>query len=107
MVILNTPDHKQIVSWSPDGKSFLFHDRKAFETVVLPGTFKDSKFDSFLRKVSHNAIRVVPPLMMVLTTGTILHVFYNGFLTFFFVCVCVCVCSFTAGAFPNVKYTVK
>jgi len=51
MAILSTDEYKPIVSWSPDGTSFLFHDRKAFEAVVLPDTFKDSKFDSFLRKL--------------------------------------------------------
>ena len=53
MFILNNSDYNNILSWTTDGQAFVFHDAKAFETVVLPSTFKDSKFDSFLRKVSN------------------------------------------------------
>jgi hypothetical protein len=55
MVILNNPDYTNILSWSADGEAFMFHDRQAFEAVILPTIFKDSKFDSFLRKVSHSS----------------------------------------------------
>lgn len=51
MVILNNPDYANILSWSADGEAFMFHDRQAFEAVILPTIFKDSKFDSFLRKL--------------------------------------------------------
>ena len=52
MHALNCPTNAHIITWSPDGKSFIFIDRKAFEATILPVAFKDSKFASFLRKVS-------------------------------------------------------
>lgn len=52
MAVLNSDAYKRIISWSPDGKSFVFLDSNSFERVVLPSIFKVAKFDSFLRKVS-------------------------------------------------------
>jgi len=51
MHALNCPTNAHIITWSPDGKSFIFIDRKAFEATILPVAFKDSKFASFLRKL--------------------------------------------------------
>ena len=51
MSVLNDPANAHVVTWSADGKSFIFLDRKGFESTVLPIAFKDSKFESFLRKV--------------------------------------------------------
>jgi hypothetical protein len=51
MSVLNDPANAPVVTWSADGKSFIFIDRKGFESTVLPIAFKDSKFESFLRKV--------------------------------------------------------
>ena len=51
MSVLNDPANAPVVTWSTDGKYFIFIDRKGFESTVLPIAFKDSKFESFLRKV--------------------------------------------------------
>ena len=58
MCVLNSAAYHGIVSWSSDGKSFVFVDSNAFERVVLPSIFKVAKFDSFLRKVSASAIAI-------------------------------------------------
>lgn len=42
-------DH--IVSWSPDGRGFIIHDRDAFSGVILPLYFDNGKFESFTRRL--------------------------------------------------------
>jgi osomolarity two-component system response regulator SKN7 len=56
MSVLESDIYSHIITWSPDGKSFVFLDSNAFERIVLPSIFKVAKFDSFLRKVSSNNI---------------------------------------------------
>lgn len=51
MSVLNSDAYQTIITWSPDGKSFVFLDSNSFERVVLPSIFKVAKFDSFLRKL--------------------------------------------------------
>lgn len=51
MAVLNSDAYKTIITWSPDGRSFIFLDSNSFERVVLPSIFKVAKFDSFLRKL--------------------------------------------------------
>jgi len=51
MAVLNSDGYSNIITWSPDGKSFIFTDSNSFERILLPKIFKVAKFDSFLRKV--------------------------------------------------------
>lgn len=50
MNILGSPLFAPIITWSPDGKSFVINSRKDFKEKVLPVYF-NSNFDSFLRKL--------------------------------------------------------
>jgi arsenate reductase-like glutaredoxin family protein len=50
MNILGSPLFASIITWSPDGKSFIINSRKDFKEKVLPVYF-NSNFDSFLRKL--------------------------------------------------------
>lgn len=50
MNILGSPLFACIITWSPDGKSFIINSRKDFKEKVLPVYF-NSNFDSFLRKL--------------------------------------------------------
>jgi len=47
---LYEPDLANIVSWQPHGRSFLVHDRKRFEQLVLPRFFKQTKLYSSFRR---------------------------------------------------------
>ncbi len=44
-------EFESIISWAPDGLSFIIHDKKELEEHVLPKLFKETKYNSFLRKV--------------------------------------------------------
>ena len=46
----NNPRFEPIISWKPDGKSFIIKNRYEFKEKVLPLYFQ-SNFDSFLRKL--------------------------------------------------------
>jgi hypothetical protein len=51
MYVIECGDYNDYITWAPDNISFLITDEEQFEKVVLPEIFKDSKFESFLRKV--------------------------------------------------------
>ena len=42
---------EHIVSWTPDGKSFVIHNMQIFQSYILPRYFHGIKFDSFQRKL--------------------------------------------------------
>ena len=106
MSVLESDIYSHIITWSPDGKSFVFLDSNAFERIVLPSIFKVAKFDSFLRKVSSNNIinyRSCAAWVLFLRVNRICNGY--GLLSFsktFF--------SFSSsidGGSPSVKHTVK
>lgn len=41
-----------IVSWEKQGQAFRIHDRKGFETLIMPVWFVRLKYNSFLRQLS-------------------------------------------------------
>ena len=47
-----TAGYESVVSWSPDGQSFVVHDIDAFTKDVLPRYFKSKKFRSFVSIMS-------------------------------------------------------
>lgn len=57
MIALSTADYNHIISWTPEGDKFTVHNSKALVDQILPKYFKQCKFSSFLRKVSH--LRIV------------------------------------------------
>lgn len=48
---MNQKDMEHIVSWTPDGKSFVIHNMQIFQSYILPRYFHGIKFDSFQRKL--------------------------------------------------------
>jgi len=50
-------DH--IVSWLPDGTSFIIRDADAFCTNIMPLYFNQTKFKSFTRQVCGNALPLI------------------------------------------------
>ena len=52
MRILDCKAYEDIITWAPDGKSFVVLDAKKFVEHVLTFHFKEAKFTSFLRKAS-------------------------------------------------------
>lgn len=42
---------EHIISWTPDGKSFIIHNMQTFQNYILPHYFNGIKFDSFQRKL--------------------------------------------------------
>ncbi len=46
-----TPYLAEIVSWSPDGKSFKVHHKDEFSRVILPATFGTNVYKSFQRNL--------------------------------------------------------
>jgi len=51
MQILSRDDIRDIVTWMPHGRSFIFFDTERFTNEVLPNYFRKSKFSSFVRKL--------------------------------------------------------
>jgi hypothetical protein len=49
--VLNQKEMQHIVSWTPDGKSFIIHNMETFQNYILPHYFNNIKFDSFQRKL--------------------------------------------------------
>ena len=41
-----------IVSWNPDGKAFIVHDKARFESEIMPSHFGTSKFRSFQKNLN-------------------------------------------------------
>ena len=50
--VLETPEFASIVSWAPDGRSFVIHDAHAFARQVLPGVYKHKNYVSFVRQLN-------------------------------------------------------
>eukprot|EP00521_Asterionellopsis_glacialis_P006270 CAMPEP_0195281444 /NCGR_PEP_ID=MMETSP0707-20130614/749_1 /TAXON_ID=33640 /ORGANISM="Asterionellopsis glacialis, Strain CCMP134" /LENGTH=486 /DNA_ID=CAMNT_0040340327 /DNA_START=40 /DNA_END=1500 /DNA_ORIENTATION=+ len=51
MKVLSMKEFSDILTWLPDGKSFVIMKPKLFTQKVLPIYFKDAKFSSFTRKL--------------------------------------------------------
>lgn len=53
MEILENEDHEEIISWLPEGRSFMIHKKNDLEKEILPKYFqKKSKYSSFTRKLN-------------------------------------------------------
>lgn len=66
MAILSNKEHEDIIGWMVDGNGFMIHQKKLFETQVIPQYYqKPTKYSSFTRKLSRWGFRRVPggPLM--------------------------------------------
>lgn len=66
MAILSNKEHEEIIGWMVDGNGFMIHQKKLFETEVIPQYYqKPTKYSSFTRKLSRWGFRRVPggPLM--------------------------------------------
>jgi len=50
--ILSKEAYADIISWLPHGKAFIVHDKKRFVEVVSPNYFKETRFESFTRKLN-------------------------------------------------------
>ena len=50
--ILSKPEHGSIITWLPDGRSWMVLDAGALEEKVIPQFFKHKKFSSFMRQVN-------------------------------------------------------
>ncbi|BGP50212.1 Flocculation suppression protein [Rhodotorula kratochvilovae] len=50
--MVETPALQNLISWAPDGKSFLVYSPEEFARTVLPQFFKHSNFASFLRQLN-------------------------------------------------------
>ena len=48
---LQKDEYENIISWSPNGDSFLIHDPAKFSDTVLNKYFKHNNFASFVRQV--------------------------------------------------------
>eukprot|EP00956_Cyclotella_meneghiniana_P018920 scaffold31948_cov69-Cyclotella_meneghiniana.AAC.2 len=55
--ILAVDEYSSIVSWLPTGKSFAIMDKEQFIKEVLPRFFKDTKFESFHRRLKRWGFR--------------------------------------------------
>ena len=55
--ILAVNDYNPIVSWLPSGKSFAIFNKEWFIKEVLPKYFKDTKFESFHRRLKRWGFR--------------------------------------------------
>lgn len=52
LLMLETPYHSGIITWSEDGTSIIIHNNTLFETRVLPQHFIISRMDSFTRQMN-------------------------------------------------------
>jgi HSF-type DNA-binding len=52
MQVLSDEEYSHIISWMPNGKSFVILRPKAFVTEVLPSNFKSAQYASFTRKLT-------------------------------------------------------
>lgn len=57
MEILSIKEYEDIISWTPDGKSFFIHDKKKLN-AVLTCYFQSTKYDSFRRKLHRWGFRI-------------------------------------------------
>lgn len=51
LYVLECGEYDDIITWAPNGLSFVITDTKQFEDMVLPEVFKEAKFASFQRKL--------------------------------------------------------
>jgi len=60
MQILSQIDWKDIISWTPNGKSFMIYDKEKLMQVISPNFFLDeTKYDSFRKKLRRWGFEVV------------------------------------------------
>ena len=52
MQVLSDEEYSHIISWMPNGKSFVILRPKAFVSEVLPSSFKSAQYASFTRKLA-------------------------------------------------------
>ncbi len=50
--MVNDPRTDNIISWSPDGRSFIIHDQNTFSQTQLPYYYKHSNMSSFVRQLN-------------------------------------------------------
>ena len=51
MGILDNKDTSDIVSWLPNGRAFIIHNKTRFASEILPVYFKEAKYSSFARRM--------------------------------------------------------
>jgi hypothetical protein len=69
MHILDCKAYEDVITWAPDGKSFIVLDSAKFVDNVLTFHFKEAKFTSFLRKVSLTPCFQCPPYQDIKPTS--------------------------------------
>ncbi|KAI2498160.1 hypothetical protein MHU86_16358 [Fragilaria crotonensis] len=52
MEILSNEENSDIISWLPNGRGFVIHNKKRFSAELMQKYFKKSKFTSFTRKLN-------------------------------------------------------
>mmetsp|Transcript_15654 Transcript_15654/g.24296 ORF Transcript_15654/g.24296 Transcript_15654/m.24296 type:complete len:403 (-) Transcript_15654:96-1304(-) len=57
--IISNPEYDHIISWLPSGEAFGIHNRKDFESEILPKYFSHARFNSFVRKLNRWGFRRV------------------------------------------------
>ena len=58
--VISDKENDHIISWLPHGKGFIVHDKKLFESEILPRYFDGAKFTSFTRRLKRWAFVRVP-----------------------------------------------
>lgn len=59
MSLLNeASQYSDIICWLPHGRGFTIHDKKLFETEVMPKYFQDAKYTSFTRRLRRWNFRI-------------------------------------------------
>ena len=53
LIQILTNESEEVIAWSDDGASFHIHDRKTFETKILPKYYRHSTYSSM-----HECMRV-------------------------------------------------
>jgi len=57
--ILSNESYSDIITWLPHGKAFVVLDKKKFTEIVSPNYFKETKYESFTRKLNRwNFVRI-------------------------------------------------
>jgi hypothetical protein len=66
-LVLSSPNNQRIMSWLPNGKGFLIHDKALFVSQILPKYFGNGSFPSFTRKLKRwnfESVPMYPDLVM-------------------------------------------
>lgn len=58
MTILSKKGYEEIISWMPDGKSFLVYDKNELNKILSSCYFQSTKYDSFRRKLHRWGFRI-------------------------------------------------